>query len=1075
MPMALMTWLHVCAVIIVIGTGLLGWKYYRRLRQLLDVTDRQKTMLESEFHRFYGLLNALPDTLLEIDDQGSIYRFHGPVSGGINAAVIDFTGYNIYDIFPLRAADVMLQAARETSPDNNSVALYSLEIDEVTRWFEISVARNPDQVETGRFIVLSRDITEQKNAEIALSLSESKYRLTINALDVAVHVVDRDLNIQLCNDRFSTWLRELGFSGDIAGHTIRDICPFLPPQVDDEYARVFDSGEPLMTQETTEFDNFHIITETRKVPVFEDNAVKHVLTVIQDITERKRVEAALSESERQYRSLQENIPIGVFRVTPDGSIVSINPATAKIYGYESIEEMRTINITALYHDLAERDRLYALLNSQKYIKEEELRCRRKDGSIIWVQLSVQAITGDDGAILYADGVVTDVTASKHAELALQESTAKLHEMQNIVNHSHAIVFLWPIKGKPTEYVSDNISSLGYTPAEFYSGDISLKELIHPDDRERVLAEVQHYQKQSDCDSFHQEYRVVDKARTTIWMHDETLMRRDASGKITHFQGILVDITARKLAEEKLRETNQLLEKIADTSPALITLYDLAQNKNIYTSRSLLEAIGYSPEMVARIRRGDEPELAGSLINEDDWPKVHEFDERLRNLRDGEMCEGEYRMRDPQNEWQWIRRLTTVFNRDDNGAPAQVVNIYEIVTQRKQADQALRQSEEKTRMLFENVKIGIALVDYEGQFVFVNQTTANGLGVTMEEAREKTMWDLFPAEVADIQMQITRRVIDTNKEHHEERQLYVKSGWRWYDVLIRPFLHIYEGHEVLAMIIAYDINAQKMAEKALREAHDALKRAQRIIVAQEKYRQAQDIAGGFAHEIRNALFPAKTGLSKLRDSDALQGPENAWIHKMAIFSDAAVDRAIDLTRLISEYTSLEKPRKAVPLSLEKIINDAITTQQIRIEENDITILKHGNGDAIVESDYDQMMTVLSNLLVNALDALKGTDRPTISFTWMEADDRVQLAIADNGPGIPDEHRDRIFDVFYSTKPATGSGLGLSMVKRIVEMYGGSIVVQSAKTSGTVFTLRLLKHVHDSESAVSSPTGRGKMHE
>ncbi|MEM2128951.1 MAG: ATP-binding protein, partial [Candidatus Methanomethylicaceae archaeon] len=131
----------------------------------------------------------------------------------------------------------------------------------------------------------------------------------------------------------------------------------------------------------------------------------------------------------------------------------------------------------------------------------------------------------------------------------------------IINKSPAVTFLWKNEeGWPVEYVTENVSIFGYSPEEFTSGKIRFAEIVHPDDLDRVASEVAEHSLKGD-DAFEQLYRIITKDRRDRWLRDYTWVRRDSYGRITHYQGIVLDVTEEVLAKEVLREYTSNLEKV----------------------------------------------------------------------------------------------------------------------------------------------------------------------------------------------------------------------------------------------------------------------------------------------------------------------------------------------------------------------------------------------------------------------------------------------------------------------------------------------------------------------------------
>lgn len=249
-----------------------------------------------------------------------------------------------------------------------------------------------------------------------------------------------------------------------------------------------------------------------------------------------------------------------------------------------------------------------------------------------------------------------------------------------------------------------------------------------------------------------------------------------------------------------------------------------------------------------------------------------------------------------------------------------------------------------------------------------------------------------------------------------------------------------------------ISKQKLE---LEKTYQSLKEAQAIIVAQEKFQQAKDIAGGFAHEIRNSLFPARSALNKMMQIPNDKIADEAWIKKISKFADDSVDRAISLTKLISQYTSLEADKNIEQVDIIQLTNKVLHDNTFIIENNKIQIDIEKSESYSIYGNYKQFYIVINNLILNAVDALKNIDSPKINLQIMQINNKIVVNIRDNGAGIDVHDIDKLFDVFFSTKPSSGSGLGLAIVKKILEIYDSSITVNSELGIGSTFTIHFKK--------------------
>jgi signal transduction histidine kinase len=239
---------------------------------------------------------------------------------------------------------------------------------------------------------------------------------------------------------------------------------------------------------------------------------------------------------------------------------------------------------------------------------------------------------------------------------------------------------------------------------------------------------------------------------------------------------------------------------------------------------------------------------------------------------------------------------------------------------------------------------------------------------------------------------------------------------------------------------YTLIAKQKEE--LTNAHQDLREAQARLVAQEKYRQARDIAGGVSHEIRNALFPAQAALNRLRKS--IQGDASA---EAADKIERAVKRGIEITKLITRFTRLGSDFVPRPTNIAAVVKTVVGDNEARIDGQQVRVQITGGDQITVMSEDNLLYVLLNNLILNSLDALENRPNPNINVVWAEHSDHTEIVVEDNGVGIDEMSQSRIFDAFYSSKPQTGTGIGMTMVRRVVDLCGGEIDVHSVPEEGT----------------------------
>ena len=280
--------------------------------------------------------------------------------------------------------------------------------------------------------------------------------------------------------------------------------------------------------------------------------------IFHEITERKKMEETLRENEEKYRTIFENSVMGIFRTTPEGRYLSINPAGAKMYGYASEKEMMTV-ITdmayQIYVNPEDRKRLRELLEKNNLVEGFESEHYTRDGQKIWVSMNVRAVRDKRGTIQYHETTSQDITARKLAEIQLKESEKKYRD---IFEHSLEGIFQTTPDGRFLELNPAVARMHGFDSSEEMMAaitDIGKQLYVNPEDRYRWN---QLIKEKGVVENFeHQEYR---KDGTIIWVSLSARPIKDEEGNVLYYAGNIEDITGRKEAEEKLKTLFSELEK-----------------------------------------------------------------------------------------------------------------------------------------------------------------------------------------------------------------------------------------------------------------------------------------------------------------------------------------------------------------------------------------------------------------------------------------------------------------------------------------------------------------------------------
>ena len=401
------------------------------------------------------------------------------------------------------------------------------------------------------------DITKQKEDELARLQLSNIIESSLNE----IYVFDAT-NFHFTNVNTSA-LRNLGYtSKEMMSMTPIDIKPEFDEKSFNELV------SPLLKNEKDfiEFQTVHRRADGTLYPVFihlqliRDPGGPVFLAMILDITERKQMEQLFKESEEKFRLLFEDAPLSYQSMDADGKIISVNKAWLELFRYSEEEVVgRSFADFVSQDDKELFNKRFSEFKAFGEIHGVQYEVVQKDGTHIIVSCEGRVAYDKNGDFKQTHCILSDITDRTKAEAELRSALQKREELELIINKSQVIAFLWrDAEGWPVEFVSESIKQFGYTPEDFIERHISYADIIHGDDLKRVDNEVALYSKQGVTEFTH-EYRIITKSGDIRWVNDITWIRRDQNGTITHFQGVVLDVTERHQAEEEIHKLNKELE------------------------------------------------------------------------------------------------------------------------------------------------------------------------------------------------------------------------------------------------------------------------------------------------------------------------------------------------------------------------------------------------------------------------------------------------------------------------------------------------------------------------------------
>jgi PAS domain S-box-containing protein len=517
--------------------------------------------------------------------------------------------------------------------------------------------------------------------------------------------------------------------------------------------------------------------------------------------------------------------------------------------------------------------------------------------------------------------------------------------------------------------------------------------------------------------------------------------RGADGSITHFVGILHDITERKRAEQELRDAHAQLRQLLEHSPAVLyalrvtgeTIKPRLASENVHRLLGFQAAETLSFEWWQGQLHPEDRERAEASI--------------AKTLTEG-VSRTEYRMRHKDGTYRWIddtRRLV----QDAEGLPVELVGVWSDVTERKLAQDELHESERRFRKMLDNLELVSVMLDRDANITYCNDYFLRLTGWQREEVIGANWFERFapPENVDELRKAFDLLLTDGHEIRHYANEILTRSGDRRLLQWNNSLVYSPSGKAIGTASIAEDITDRVRMEKQL--------------LRNQRLESIGTLAGGIAHDLNNLFLPILMGVTLLKRFDPNE-PSMKAIENI----ERSVKRGTELVKQVLLFArGTETSRAAVQLA--EVIHE-IEAIVISTFPKDITLdVTIARDLSAVTGDVTQLTQVLLNLCVNARDAMPLGGRISISAANADITDRearlhggaaggryVVMEVTDTGEGMTKEIVDRIFDPFFTTKEVgKGTGLGLSTAQGIVSSHGGFLSVTSEPGEGSTFTIHI----------------------
>jgi len=549
-----------------------------------------------------------------------------------------------------------------------------------------------------------------------------------------------------------------------------------------------------------------------------DGSVRYVIATGIDVTEQRRAEEALSRKEERFRALLESAPDAVVIADADGRIILVNGTTERLFGYGR-DELVGLHVEALLPESARsrhirhRETYLADPRTRQMRTDMKLVARRKDGGELSVDVSLSSLETEDGTLVTA--FVRDTTERKRAEEALHAAEERY---RTLVEQIPIVTYLTAIDdSSKILYISPQIEAvLGYPVEEWLERPDFNLDVIHPADRASEREKFARWRAEGGV--FHSEYRAIAREGRVVWLEDATVVIRDEAGKPLYAQGYLLDITARKEAEAKLREAEERYRTLVEQLPAIVYAAELGLDGQwLYVSPQVESMLGYTQEEWT-----SSPRFWLDSIHPDDRERVEAYESGEWALDDD--FGYEYRLVAKDGRAICVRDEATIIS-DETGTPRWHQGFLLDITKQKEAEDGLRRAEERYRTLVEQLPaiVYTTEIGLDGKWLYVSPQIETMLGVPSGEwVGDKSTWlrHVHPDDEERVQA-FEVDVLGTTGDVSLEYRLVASDGRV---VWVRDNAKVVRdgtGEPRWYQGFMLDITGQRRAEQALREMTEML--------------------------------------------------------------------------------------------------------------------------------------------------------------------------------------------------------------------------------------------------------------
>jgi PAS domain S-box-containing protein len=919
------------------------------------------------------------------------------------------------------------------------------------------------------------DIDEKKKLQNAISESEKKYRLLVEEMyqGLAVHQAIYDKNGNMVDYKFidmnKSFENMLGIKKeDLLNKTVLEVMPETEKYWIETYEKVVKTGEPIEYENySKEFDKyFHVIAYNNQLDQF--------ATIVTDITQQKKLQMRIEESEKRFRRIVDSSQDIIFELNmlPEPKYVFISDSVTKVMGYTPEEFYEDAKLAErLIHPDDFNSFIENIFSGKKDKISFTIRYKAKSGDIKWIEHNINPSYNEMNELIKLEGISRDVTLKKEYEIIIVESEAKYRRLfesmtagfvlfEIITNDNKEPVDLLIVAGNEVFAKTTGLTlskAVGKKITEVLPGiENDPAGWIHK--YSKVAFTGQHITFEEYSDLLHKYFTV-------------SAFQPEQNRCAVTF----IDITEKKLAEQELRRQKQRLEDIIHSTDAATWEWNI-QTGEIIVNDQWAEMLGFTLEEI----KPNNIKVWDSLCHPDDLKRSYDLiNKHIRGEIDSYECE--CRIKTKTGDWKWVLDKGKIFSFTKDGKPEWMFGIHLDITERKK-----RETEILTlSRAIEQSPVSVVITDTSGKIVFVNKYFSEVTGYSAEEVIGQNPRILSAGKHSKAFYENMWRTISSGNSWEGLFYNKKKNGTKyWESAIISPIRD--ENNQIIFYVgVKEDITEDLMKEEQLQNYREKLEK-----LVEERTRELQNVNEELVEQIKKereleaqlqeALLKEKdinelkvrffasvshefrTPLAGiLTSAQMIQRYGKKWSEEKLLDHFRNIEKTVvQLTKLLDDILLISKADREILKNNPREENIGELFKNI-IEQHYATIQKGrkinftNNCPSISYSVDPKLLNhTVGNLLANSIKfGFEGTD---VNLTLEEIDKQLVIKVQDKGIGIPEEDIKKIFEPFYRTSNSAsfkGAGLGLNIVKRCVEILKGKIEVESKVNEGSIFTVRI----------------------